>query len=122
MVDRTTTVDVLTLEDFQRSLQARLREARAVLDRLTQDLQCRSPALGTFQDGLNTAEQYQSIHQQEANRASRLVSALEAALTATESIIRNYRTTEARNNANSGDIAGVLGGVDSALNGGATNG
>ena len=36
---------------------------------------------------------------------------------ATDTIIRNYRTTEARNNANASDIASVLGGVAAALNG-----
>ncbi|HEY8453403.1 MAG: hypothetical protein FWJ70_02460 [Micromonosporaceae bacterium] len=123
MVDRTTAVDVLTLEDFQRHLSARLQQARSVLDRLSGDLSGRPPALGTFFDAVETSRQYEAVHRLELARARRLVSALEAVQEATSTIIRNYRTAEARNAATAEDIAGALSGVDVALSeGGATHG
>lgn len=122
MVDRTTTVDVLTLEDFQHRIDARLQQARSVLDRLSGDLNGRPPALGTFRDAVETSRRYEALHRLELARARRLVSALEAVQAATATIIRNYRTAEARNEATAEDITGALSGVDQALNeGGASH-
>lgn len=118
MVDRTTTVDVLTLEDFQHRLNARLQEARSVLNRLSGSLHNQPPALGTFRDAVETTRRYDAVQRVELARARQLVSALEAVQAATSTIIKNYRTAEARNEATADEITGALSGVDRALNGG----
>ncbi|MBB5829216.1 MULTISPECIES: hypothetical protein [Micromonospora] len=112
-----TTVDVLSLEDFQRRLAARLSEAEAVLRKLTTELQCRPPDLGTFADATSNARRYSALQTSYAQRVERLRDAVKAAQSATGTILTNYRTTEARNAANAADIAAALTGVDDALNG-----
>jgi uncharacterized protein YukE len=109
-------VDILTLEDFRTRLDSRLADARSILDTLNNKLQAQ-PALGRFQHATSTASNYQAVYNSHVQRARRLVAAIEAAQSATDSIIRNYRTTEARNAANQADIANVLGGVNAALEG-----
>ncbi|WP_229402636.1 hypothetical protein [Micromonospora okii] len=112
-----TTVDVLSLEDFHRRLAGRLSEAEAVLRKLTAEMQCRPPELGTFADATSNARRYSELHQTYSQQVERLRDAVRAAQSATSTILNNYRTTEARNAANSADIAAALGGVDDALGG-----
>jgi hypothetical protein len=110
-----TKVDVLSLENFQVTLQARLDEARAMVTTLSVQLAGRTPRLGTFQDGSQLATTYRTLRSQQLERARRLVTALEAAQTATSAIVAAYHTTEQRNQANVTDIAARLGGVAEAL-------
>ncbi|MFG1953100.1 hypothetical protein [Micromonospora sp. NPDC048830] len=110
-----TTVDVLSLEDFQQRLAGRLSEAEAVLKKLNTELQCRPPALGAFADGTSNARRYTELHLSYAQQVKRLRDAVKAAQSATSTILTNYRTTEARNAANAADIAAALSGVDDAL-------
>ena len=116
MPDRTT-VDILSLEDFSKTLATRLREVEAMLTKLDVDLRP-APKLGTFQDAKTKQSQHVSLHDQYVGRVERLRSAILAAQRATSDIIANYTTTEARNHASAVDIRNELGGVDTALNGG----
>ncbi|MCX4474666.1 hypothetical protein C5N14_14380 [Micromonospora sp. MW-13] len=110
-----TTVDVLSLEDFHKRLAGRLTEAEAVLKKLNTEMQCRPPELGTFADATSNARRYSDLHLSYAQQVERLRDAVRAAQSATGTILTNYKTTEARNAANSADIAAALGGVDDAL-------
>jgi hypothetical protein len=122
-----TDVDLLSLEDFKATLDARLSEANAVLTALTTTLaagpsrtgevtQAKVPALGTFADATQTANRYQQLYLQHLDRAARLVRAVTAAKTATSTILTNYRTAEERNRASASDISRVLSGVGTELN------
>ena len=117
MADRTT-VDVLSLEDFKVTLAHRLSEAEAIVRKLGGELSGRPPALGRFSDGTDTAGTYEGLRSEFNDRAGRLRSAIAATGVATDAIMGNYRTTEARNAATAAEIARSLGGVDEALNGG----
>ncbi len=117
MTGQRTAVDVLSLEDFHRTLAARLAEAEAALGKLDTQLQCRPPALGTFADATARAARYNEMLRQHGDRLRRLKVALAAAHDATGTIIANYRTTEGRNRANAADIAAVLGAAGAALQG-----
>jgi ABC-type transporter Mla subunit MlaD len=112
-----TEVDLLSLEDFYKTLDNRLNEANAVLTALTTTLAGKVPALGTFQDATGTSSRYHTLYEQHLDRAHRLVRAVTAAKTATATIMANYRTAEARNHANAKDIASILGDVGTELNG-----
>ena len=114
----TTKVDVLTLQDFDKTLTARLSEAESMLTKLNADLKGKSPKLGTFQDAGQVSQHYADLYAQYVRRIGRLKAAIVAAQTATRDIIANYTTTEARNHASAADIAAKLGGIDTALNGG----
>jgi hypothetical protein len=115
MTDRAT-VDVLSLEDFQSTLTARLSEIDGVLSKLRNTVNT-PPKLGTFADATACANAYVVRHEHYLGRAQQLKEALQATRDATETICANYRTTEARNNANAADIAAALGGVHEALGG-----
>jgi ABC-type transporter Mla subunit MlaD len=117
-----TSVDVLTLEEFNATLTSRLSEAQALLTKFNTDLAGRAPALGTFVDGLHTARLYADLRRASVQRVERLIDAIVAVQTATGTILDNYRTTEARNHANAADIARVLGDVPAVLNGGPIDG
>jgi ABC-type transporter Mla subunit MlaD len=110
-----TRVDVLSLEDFHQRLAGRLTEAELVLSKLNTEMQCRPPALGSFVDATSNAQQYTKLHQSYVDRVERLRQAVTAAQEATQRILDNYRTTEARNKANAADIARALGGIDDPL-------
>jgi hypothetical protein len=114
MGDGTNRVDLLTLEEFRSRLDSRLTDAKALVQKLTS---MSKPAFGTFQDANKTAGDYDRVHRQHVQRANRLVSAIEAAQTATDSIIRNYKTTESRNTASQAEISKVLGDVTLKLEG-----
>ncbi|MCO1595421.1 hypothetical protein M8C17_09615 [Micromonospora sp. RHAY321] len=110
-----TEVDLLSLEDFQQHLAARLTEAESVLRKLNTEMQCRPPALGSFTDATDNARRYSDVHQSYVVQAERLRQAVQAAQQATSTILTNYRTAEARNAANATDITAALTGVDRAL-------
>lgn len=117
MTTQDTRVDILSLEDFRKTLDARLSAARSVLSTLNGSLGNGQIKLGAFDDANTAARSYQSVHSIHVARIQRLISAIEAARTATDTIIRNYKTAEARNKANVADIAAALGGVNTALKG-----
>ncbi|NBE82877.1 hypothetical protein [Micromonospora rubida] len=110
-----TTVDVLSLEDFHSRLAGRLTEAEAVLRKLKTETQCHPPELGNFADATSNSGRYSKMHTNYVQQVERLRDAVRAAQSATGTILTNYKTTEARNAANSADIAAALGGVDDAL-------
>lgn len=110
-----TTVDLMSLEDFHQRLAGRLTQAETVLKKLNTEMQCRPPALGTFTDATSNARKYSDIHLSYVEQVGRLRRAVEAAQSATATILANYRTAEARNAANAADIAAALTGVDDAL-------
>ncbi|TDC75743.1 hypothetical protein E1193_25045 [Micromonospora sp. KC606] len=112
-----TTVDVLSLEDFHQRLADRLAQAEAAVRKLNSELQGRTPALGSFADATGSARRYTEIQASFAERVARLRRAVEASRAATQTVMTNYRTTEARNTANAADIAAALDGVDEALTG-----
>jgi hypothetical protein len=117
MPDRTT-VDILSLEEFNKTLATRLHEVEAMLTKLDVGLGGKAPKLGTFQDANAKQAQHADLHDQYVRRIGRLKSAILAAKRATNDIIANYTTTEARNHASAVDIRNELGGVDIALSGG----
>jgi hypothetical protein len=119
MSDEKTTVDILSLEDFRATLDVRLSEAEALLGTVSGAASA-PPPLGGFIDATQTSGDHGTRHTVQADRVRRLVAAIRAARSATDAIITNYRTTEARNAATSADIAAVLGNVNTALNGGSS--
>lgn len=121
MADESTTVDVLSLEDFHATIAARLDQANALLTTLNTTLQGAPPQLGGFPHAVDTAGRYSDLHGEHASSVQRLIDAVTAAQTATSTIISNYQTTEARNQANSADIANTLSPVGEVLNGGQSN-
>ncbi|MFG3697738.1 hypothetical protein ACGF5C_07430 [Micromonospora sp. NPDC047620] len=110
-----TTVDLMSLEDFQQKLADRLTEAEKALRKLRTEMQCRPPALGSFADATENARRYSEIHQSYVDQVERLREAVKASQSATATILSNYRTTEERNAANAADIKAALAGVDDAL-------
>jgi len=108
MGDGTTRVDLLTLEDFRARLDGRLAAAQSVLDTLNGKIGNRGPALGRFQDAIASGQNYERHRQMHVQRATRLISAINAARTATDTIIQRYRTVEARNAASQADILRAL--------------
>ncbi|MER7888590.1 hypothetical protein ABTX15_02065 [Micromonospora sp. NPDC094482] len=110
-----TEVDLLSLEDFHSRLADRLTEVESVLRKLNTEMQCSPPALGGFFDATSNARRYSDVHQSYVEQAERLRQAVKAAQQGTSTILANYRTTEARNAANSTDIEAALTGVDKAL-------
>ena len=114
MPEQPARIDVASLEDFQARLVGRLVETEHAL--VTMRLQLnRRPPLGQFEDGLSLGSRYHDIHAEQLARLERLKSALVAVSEATNTIITNYTTTEARNAANADDIAAVLDPVEAAL-------
>lgn len=120
MTDQTTTVDIMSLEDFRATLATRLTEAQNLLTDMRTKVDS-APPFGGFVDATDTTWAYGVRHTAHIDRVERLVASIIAARDATDTIISNYRTTEARNDANVGDIAAVLGGVTDALNGGSND-
>jgi hypothetical protein len=110
MVDGSTDVSVLSLEDFKGTLQLRLDDVDAMLGHLD-DLGAGRIRLGTFQDATDSASSYDWILSQYTSRVERLREAIVAAQLATTEIIAAYRTTEARNEADAADIAARLGDI-----------
>ena len=104
-------VDVLSLEDFKLTLDARHDEAIALKRSLTEALGKTQPQLGTLQDANYVRDRYTALHEQHLDRVSGLIRAIEATRDAITIIIENYRTNEARLVANANDIADALGAI-----------
>lgn len=117
MSGNTTSVDVLSLEDFRTTLDARLSEAESLLTKLTATLRGRPPRLGDFVDATSTSTRYEGLHAEHIDRVQRLIRAINAARAATDTIMASYRTVEARNAASATDIGNALGDVNGAING-----
>lgn len=115
-------VDIHSLEDFHAKLAARLDEASAALSTLVEKLPGTPPRLGGFQDATGTANGYAGRRDEQITRVRQLVDAVAAAQTATGTIIGNYTTTEARNEANVRDIADTMRPVGEVLDSGQNNG
>ena len=111
---RGTTVDMLSLGDFQDTLTARLAEVDRVLEKINA-LAGNPPAVGTFTDAQTTKNSYESVRVEFANKATRLQAAIHAAQKATAQILSNYSTTEARNKADANDISATLDDVRTSL-------
>jgi hypothetical protein len=116
----TNIVDVLSLEGFQATLDARLSEAESVRTSLLEVLQRTAPQLGTLADATYVSERYQALYDQHVAGIDVLLNALRATQEALTSIIETYRTTEARLTANANEIADALTSASGAPNG-ATN-
>jgi len=115
MPDNGTHVQLFALEDFRRTLGARLREVDAMLDNIISNLGGKHPGLGTFEDGLRQADNYARLHAEYVDRVTRLRSALIATQAATDDILINYATTEAGADSSAAHIGSTLAEVYSAL-------
>jgi hypothetical protein len=115
-------VDTLSLDDFHRSIQARLDETFTAMRALTTVPGSETPALGGFVDAGRTAGRYQHLHDEYVVRLRRLVVALAAAQVATAAIAERYRTVDDLSRTDANSIKGALGAVSEALNGGRTDG
>ncbi len=121
-----TVVDVQSLEDFRTAL-GNHRSATATMLKTIEDKLVGTSGgassshdnqlFGAFPDGLDTNSYYASMALAYHARVQRLKNAVEAAQKATDSILHTYRTVEARNDANSKDIARTMGPVSTALKG-----
>jgi hypothetical protein len=111
-----TTVDFISLAEFQTRLKGHLDEAEFLLARLLIQFSSR-PALGAFQDASASSAAYISRWRAQVERTRRLVVALQAAHDATAEILTKYRTTEELNQAKAEDLAARLVGVTVALGG-----
>jgi hypothetical protein len=89
-------LDPLALRAFHQTLQARLDEAQAALTRVESGprLLGADPMLGEFADAINTSLRHNQLRQDYAARLGRLVSALEAARSVTESMIEKFAAAE----------------------------
>jgi hypothetical protein len=119
--EHTTTVDVLSLEDFHTTIAGRLAEAQSLLTTLTTTLQESQPQLGGFEDANTATGRHGDLHTEHVTAVGRLIDAVTAAQTATATILENYRSTEARNAANAADISTIMQPVGEVLNGGDTH-
>ena len=112
-----TTVDVLSLEGFQATLDGRLDEAESVKTSLVELLRRTEPELGDLADARYVCRRYKSLYDQHLNRVITLIDALAATKAALTTIIQNYTTNEARQTANALDIADALGGISGTQDG-----
>jgi len=117
-----TSINMISLGEFNTRLAARLSEADLVLSNLRSDPvltdsggQVRLPKLGTFDDAVTAEHGYATLYQQYVQRLERLHNAITAAQKATGTIATNYHTTESLNEASAKDITSALAGVPSAL-------
>jgi septal ring factor EnvC (AmiA/AmiB activator) len=94
-------IDPLSLDEFSRTLRARLDEALAALLRVDQSVGVMAaPALGEFDDAQRTAQQHQRLSGEYADRVRRLAATLDAATTATTGIAGRFRQVEEINTKN----------------------
>src|SRR5687768_8138821 len=73
-----TFVDVLALEDFKLTLDARLDEVASLKRTLVEAMGKTPPSLGTLQDAAYVQERYTTLYEQHLDRVGGLVRALEA--------------------------------------------
>lgn len=111
-----TIVEVQSLDDFSRSVDGRLEEARALLRTLTHQLDRTAPALGGMPDADYVRERYLTLYDEHIDRVNRLVRALEAVQGALAVIAGTYTTNEQRITADATRIGELLNGVNGAFN------
>src|SRR5262245_17603458 len=116
-VDELITIDTLSLADFQRTLQARLDEANAMLTTLTAQRQDTVPALGGFQDAADVAARYRTLHEEFTARVERLVNAIAVAQSGVGLLVERYETFEELTSAQVQDIAKALRPIGKVLHG-----
>jgi ABC-type transporter Mla subunit MlaD len=122
MADEKTIVDVLSLEGFRSTLDARLDEAQSALTNLTEVLRANNPRLGTLPDADYITGRYQTLYDEHLDRVAGLMHALTATQDAMTRIIENYKTTEERLAADASDISDVIDGSSASSVGGGTSG
>jgi len=110
-------VDIISLEDFNKTLDARIDQASFLLREIGK-LASHPMPLGEFPDAKHQVTQHGSLERTFRDRIERLKNATVAAKTATTTILTNYKSAEDRNAASAKDIARQLGGVDNALKAG----
>jgi hypothetical protein len=104
-----TSVDFAALDEFSRQLDRRLDEAQAALTQLRMGPGTAGPALGAFEDAVQTAERYGLLRDAYVLRLSQLIDTLAAAKARTTTILATYRAVEALNDVGTRDIRGLLG-------------
>jgi hypothetical protein len=116
-----TVVDVLSLEGFQSTLDARLSEALAIRTTLTEQMGRTPPKLGNFHDADYVGQRYLDLYDQHLDRIGRIITAIEATQVAIKTIIENYETDEARRAADVNKISDALGAVSGVPDGDRTD-
>ena len=116
-----TVVDVLSLEGFRSTLDARMSEAIALRTTLTEQMGRTPPSLGNLPDADYVGQRYLDLYDQHLDRVNRIIGALEATQTAIATIIDNYETSEARRVADAAKIADALGAVSGVPDGDRTD-
>jgi len=119
--DGRTAVDVLSLEGFKATLDARLSEAHALRTSLAEQMRREAPDLGKLPDADYVRGRYLDLYDQHVDRVSKLIGAIEATQVAITTIIDNYETTEARRVADANKIADALGAVSGVPDGDRTD-
>lgn len=104
MADGTTTVDFITLAEFQQRVEKHLTTAGELLASMVTDVGS-GPELGEFDDAVKTNLAYWDRWSVQYNRITRLANALSAANEATRSILETYKTTEELNRAKLSDLS-----------------
>jgi hypothetical protein len=104
-------VDVLSLEGFKSTLDARMSEAIAIRTALTEQIGRTPPKLGNLPDADYVGQRYLDLYDQHLDRVARVISAIEATRDAITTIIDNYETDEALRVADAKKIADALGDV-----------
>lgn len=115
--ENTSRIDVLSLEDFRTTLDARQGEAESVRTSLVQILQHSTPKLGDLPDATYVCGRYQTLFDQHLASVDLLLRAILATREALTTIMDNYQTTEERLTADANEIADALGGASGAGNG-----
>lgn len=89
-------VNPLTLRAFHQTLQARIDEAQAALTMVESGprLLGPDPALGTFDDAIRTSYRHNQLRQDYVGRMRRLIAALQAAQSATQTMIEKFTAAE----------------------------
>jgi hypothetical protein len=115
--NRPSIVDVLSLEGFGATLEARLSEAESVRTSLIQVLARTAPQLGGLPDATYVSERYQALYDQHVVGIDVLLGALRATQVALNTIIATYQSNEDRLTANANEIADALNSASGAPNG-----
>jgi hypothetical protein len=116
-----TVVDVLTLEGFKLTLEARLSEAQALKTTLTEQMGRTPPSLGTLPDADYVRDRYLGLYDEHVDRVGRIIGALEVTRDAITTIIENYKTNEELRLADVKRIADALGAVSGVPDGDRTD-
>ncbi len=114
-------VDPLSLDDFGTYLQARLDEAFSARLALTTPPVAAPPPLGGFDDAATTAARLDTLRREYVARLDRLISALDAARTATAVVAQRYRAADALAAADPAAIRAAVLPVRAALDPGTAN-